>query len=500
MSRLKAVSKNIKYNAISQFTGFLINFALLPFMVAHVGKEIYGVYILVVTFTGYLGLMDFGVGGATIKYVAEFASKRDDKKVNDILSASFSFFVAIGILAAALLLIFSFCFDLVFKIDVYNKIIVRQLFLTAATASLFIWPGRTFDYALQGLQRYDRFAVNNTIFTVLTGISAYFIFANNLSIVYFLAASSLFTILKYVSAYLIVNGSITTRWIRFPYFNKDTFKMIFDFSFYLFLASLASILIFNVDNIIVGAFVSVAAVTLYSVGFNLQQGFRMINSLIGGPLFPASAEMEGRSEYEKQKTLLFKGTKYIAIVFVPMVIIAIIFAPSFIRSWMGNGFSMSVLPAQILLFFWLFNGILEIGANMLTAKGYVKSIFKIVFFNAIINLFLSLALVWHFGIIGVALGTTIPMVVINFPLIMRRICGAFRITFREYFSKSIKEGLIVYILTVALSLFVCSIFPTGKLGIVILEMAVIYFIVIFTSYQYSFSKKDKMEIRTIIGA
>jgi O-antigen/teichoic acid export membrane protein len=498
MRRLKAITNNIKYNAVSQITAFIINFLLLPFIIFHTGKELYGVYILVVTFTGYLGLMDFGVGGATVKYIAEFASKDDNKKVNDVISASLTFFTIIGILAAVLLFIFSFCFDVVFKVDAYNKIIVKQLFQIAAVASLFIWPGRIFDYALQGFQRYDRFAINNILFTFLIGVSAYFIFANNFGIVCYLGVSSAFTILKYFSAYLIVNKSILKRRLNFPYFNKDVFKVIFNFSYYLFLSSLAGVLIFNLDSVIVGAFVSISAVTLYNVGFNLQQGFRMLNSLIGGPLFPAYADMEGRSEFEKQKTILFKGTKYIGIIFIPMVIITIVFADIFINLWMGKSFSMSVIPAQILIAFWLFNGILEVGLGMLTAKGFVKVVFRIIFLNAIINLILSLILVRYFGIIGVALGTTIPMVFINFPLIIREVCKIFSITFREYFDRSIKVSIFVFIIACVLAVFAHQLLTFGKLWQVILEMGVVYVITLFSAHSFLLSQEERAEIRTMI--
>jgi O-antigen/teichoic acid export membrane protein len=499
MRRLKAITNNIKYNAVSQITTFIINFLLLPFIVFHTGKELYGAYILVVTFTGYLGLMDFGVGGATVKYIAEFASKDDNKKVNDVISASLTFFTIIGILAAILLFIFSFYFDVVFKVDAHNKIIIKQLFEIAAVASLLIWPGRTFDYALQGFQRYDRFAINNILFTLLTGVSAYFIFANNFGIVCYLGVSSIFTILKYLSAYLIVNKTILKQHVSFPNFNKEVFKIIFNFSFYLFLSSLASILIFNVDSIIVGTFVSVAAVTVYNVGFNMQQGFRMINSLIGGPLFPAYVEMEGRKEYENQKKLLFKGTKYMALIFVPMVIITIVFAKPFIKFWMGEGFLKSVIPAQILIVFWFFNCISEIGSGMLTAKGLVKKIFEIIFLTAIFNFTLSLILVRYLGIIGVALGTTIPMILINFLLTLRLVCKTFKITAREYFYNTIKASLTIFMLAVVLSILICKLFPPDKLWIAIFEMGAVYAITILTSYHYFFPVKDKMEIRAIMG-
>jgi len=59
MLRKKIISKNIKYSAISQAVVFVITLVLFPFIVSHIGKEIYGAYLLVMTFTGYLGVLNF---------------------------------------------------------------------------------------------------------------------------------------------------------------------------------------------------------------------------------------------------------------------------------------------------------------------------------------------------------------------------------------------------------------------------------------------------------
>ncbi|MFA5117981.1 MAG: flippase [Candidatus Omnitrophota bacterium] len=499
MRRLKIIINNIKYNAVSQIAAFLINLAVLPFIVFRSGAEVYGAYILVMTFTGYVGLMDMGVGGAAIKYIAEFSSKDDTKKVRDIISASFTFFVIVGIISAAMLFSLSFCFEFFFKVGSYNKLIIKQLFWVAAGASLFIWPGRIFEHCLQGYQRYDRFALNNIIFTLLSGAAAYFVFSLNLGIVFYLVTTSVLTVLKYTSAYCIVRSSLLKEGIEFPCFKKDVYILIFDFSFYTFLSSLAGVIIFNLDSIIVGTFVSVAAVTVYNVGFSIQQGLRMLNSLIGGPLFPAYAEMEGRREYEKQKQLFFKGTKYVAFIFVPIVLITIIFAKPFIVAWMGESFIMSVLPAQILLSFWLFNGILEIGSGILSAKGMVKIIFKLLFLNAVVNLLLSLILVRSLGIIGVALGTSIPMICIYFPLIMRHVFKVFKVTFKEYFDQVIKKNVPVCLFAVGISFLIYALYPPRALWLVVLEMFAAYILTILAGYRFFFLEPERKELQSIMG-
>ncbi len=494
MSRKKVISNNIKYNAISQGVSFVVGLSLFPFIVSHVGKEIYGAYLLVTTFVGYFGMLDFGVGSAIAKYIAQLTGKDDREGVGKIINSSLFFYIIVGFISAASLLILSFYFDQIFKVEPANVVIMRQLFWVAALSSLFIWPGRTFDGVLYGLQRFDWLAINNIAAIILTGISAYFIFTNNLGMVWFLALSYFFIIVRYFISYGVIRYRILKTKISFPYFDKETSKTIFGFSFFLFLSTLSSLLIFNFDSFVIGAFTSVSAVTLYGVGYSLQNGFRAINSLMSGPLFPAGAQMEGKNEHDKQKELLFKGTKYMILVFAPMVIITIIFAKLFINNWMGTGFAGSVLPAQVLIVFWLFTNPIEVGANLLMAKGYVKVIFKITVLNALLNVGLSLALVKPLGILGVVLGTTIPMVLVSVPLYLYQILKVLKVSFKDFFNLAIKKNLGVYLFTIVLSILALEIFQPSNIFLTIGEMGIVYAIVILVGFYLFLSSQERKEI------
>lgn len=494
MSQKRVIGNNIKYSAASLGIVFVVNFALFPFIVSHVGKEIYGAYLLVMTFIGYFGVLDFGVTTAVTKYIAEFMARGEREKAGKIINSSLFFYIIVGLISATALLILSFFFDHIFKIGPANVIIMRQLFWVAAGASLLIWPGRTFDGVLYGLQRFDWLAINNIAASVLTGISAYFIFTNNLGMVWFLALSYFFIILRYLIAYIVARYHIIKINIGLPHFDKETFKIIFSFSLFLFLANLLDLLVLDFDSFVIGAFVSVAAVTLYSVGHNLQSGFRAVNSLVGGPVFPASAEMEGKNEQEKQKKLLFKGTKYMTMLFIPMVIITIIFAELFINNWMGKGFAESILPAQVLIAFWIFINTSQIAGNLLMAKGYTKLIFKIVALNALLNVGLSLTLAKPMGILGVVLGTTIPMIFVHFPLVVSQALKAMKISFIEFFNSAVRKNLWVYLFAIILSVLALKIFQPANVFLTIAEMGAVYAIVILTGFYFFLSVEERKEI------
>lgn len=498
MSRKRVITSNIKYNIASQAVGLVVGLMLFPFIISHVGKEVYGAYLLVTTFIGYFGVLDFGVGTAIPKYIAEFVGKDDLKGAGKIINSSLFFYTIIGFIVAISLLILSFYFDRVFKIGPANVVIMRQLFWVAAGASLLIWPGRTFDGVLYGLQRFDWLSISNIAATILTGISAYFIFTYNLGMVWFVALFYFFIVLRCLVSYIIVRYHVLKVNISLPYFDKETSKVIFSFSFFLFLSSLLSLLIFNFDSLVIGSFVAVSAVTLYGVGYGLQNGFRSINSLMVGPIFPASAELEGKNEQDKQKELLFKGTKYVTMIFVPGVIITIIFAKLFINNWMGPGFTESILPAQVLIFFWVFGNTINVGASLATAKGYVKVFFKINLLNALFNVGLSLALVKPLGILGVVLGTTIPMILVDFPLSLYQILKIMKVSFKDFFNLAIKKNLGVYLLTILVSMLALSIFQPTNVYLTVIQMGIVYGLVMLISFCVFLSSQERQEVLTMI--
>ena len=498
MPTKRIIGRNIKYPLISKIIATGLQFILLPFIVSHVGKEIYGAYLLVMAFTGYLGLLDLGVTSAVVKYVAEFGGKGDEERANKIISASLSFYTVFGVVIGIILLISSFYFNTIFHVEASNERVIQELLWVTALASIFVWSSRTFEGVLRGLQRYDLGAIINIFVKVCTALAAYLIFTAGYGMVHFLAISYLFIIIGNVLSYVLAYRCIQGQRIIFPYFNKEVFKTIFSFSSFVFLGSLTSIIIFHVDDFVVGAFVSVSAVTLYSVAYTLQHGVRSINALFGDPVVPACAEMEGKKEFEKQKMLLYKGTKYTTATLLPLVIIVIIFARPLITYWMGEGFEESVLPAQVLVAFWLFNGIINTAGGIITAKGYVRALFKITFLNAVINLILSLILVRYWGILGVALGTTLPMVLVNFPLLLVIMLRVLDIRIRDFFEVALRDNLKIYALTAILSIMALEYLYPPSLFWVLLSMMIIYGISIVSGFFTSLSAKEREEILIMV--
>jgi O-antigen/teichoic acid export membrane protein len=483
---------------LNRILSLIITFFLFPFIVRQTGQELYGVYLIVMTVTGYFGLLDLGVMSALTKYVSEYNGVGDATAINRIINASLSFYVLIGLIAALFLFVSSMYFDRFFSIETQNLTLVRQLFIIAGVSSLLTWPLNTFRGTVEGLNLWDVEAVVNMTVQILNALSAVIIFTTGYGIVLYFLSSQILNILGCITFYLVSKKKTPFK-ILFPYLDVKTFKFIFKFSSFMFLGSLISIFLFQIHNFIIGYFISLSAVTIFAVAYNIQNYFRYINSAIGAPPWTIASEMEGRRDYDGQRTLLFKGTKYMSVVFLPVVLITFFFAEPFINYWMGPGFQDSVLPAKIIILFWLFNGTIELAAGMLSAKGIVKEPLYIQLVVAITNIAIGLALIKIVGVTAIALGLTLSMIFIGAPLYLRMSLKSLKVSFAEYFNKAVKGNLFLYLFVAVSSYVLLKFWYPNNVYFTLFEMAAIYLISLALYYFFVLNKDEKVEIRRIVG-
>lgn len=498
MSKARTIGKNITFIAASRIVAVVMSFVLFPFIISHVGKEVYGVYLIVMSVTGYFGIFDLGVMSALTKYVSEYNGKGDREGINKIANASFSFYVMIGIIVSLILFLCSVYFNKFFKVEPLNIVIIKQLFISAGIFAFFIWPLSMFRGAIQGLNLWNVDASVNMVSQILIAAATFFLLISGHGIVALFIATQMIIIGSNFFLYLIVKKKIGLK-IIFPYTDIHTFKFIFNFSTFMFLSSLITILLFQIHNIIIGYFVSVSAVSVYAVAYNIQNYFRVANSTIGSPSWIIASEMEGARDYEKQKSLLLKGTKYMTAFFLPAVIIAFFFLEPFINYWMGPSFSYSILPAKIIVLFWLFSGTSELAAGMLTAKGIIRQPLMIQAAAAISNIIISLCLIKMLGIVAIAIGLTFSMAFILFPLYIRLSLKSLGVTIKEYFDKSIKCNLGLYLLVAIMSIIVMTGLYPKNLFVTFLEMGLIYSLSLLFYYIMVLSSNERLEIRKMAG-
>lgn len=151
-------SLSIVRNILFGFSTFILplglSFVATPIIIANLGLENYGIFMLVLGFVGFSGIFSFS--RAITKYIAEFRSQGKNEKIPDIISAAFFVNLIIGFVC--ILVIWQTADWLVsdvLKIDAaaHNQVVIALLlvsliiFLAMLTQ---IWTA-----ILQGIHRFD---------------------------------------------------------------------------------------------------------------------------------------------------------------------------------------------------------------------------------------------------------------------------------------------------------------------------------------------------------
>jgi O-antigen/teichoic acid export membrane protein len=187
-----------------------------------------------------------------------------------------------------------------------------------------------------------------------------------------------------------------------------------------------NILRVNLDSVVIGKWVGLSAVGIYGIAALIKRYlFRLVVRGMG-VLGPRFAALDGAGEHEKARILLQRGLALAGFLSFGGGLLALSFGGHFIRLWAGPGFEEAVVVLRILTV------CTAVAVAQNPAIVFLYSLNKhywyaaVTLVEALANVALSIALVFKYGIVGVALGTMIPMLlakVVVMPVYVSRIAG-----------------------------------------------------------------------------
>jgi len=403
------IIRNTFYNTIGHVWGILVVLILTPYVIHHIGIERYGIWVIIGVITGYFGLLDFGVGNVFVKYISEFYAKRDYEKINQVVNTGFVFYSAFAILIISLALFIIKLLLTFFKIPPYLYNEAQFVFLLGIILFAISNCLNVFRSIQSGLQRMDITnkvliaasipTVFGTIFFLKMGYGLPGLMVNNAII---LGISGI--------ADLIIAFKILPELKFNPFlFSKKVFKELFNFGYKLQIARMSSMISIHIDKLLISYFLSIGLVTFYQLGSSIVEKCKSTVLLFTGALMPAFSEMDAKGEKAKLIEGYARGTKYLALIAVPLFTFIIISAPDIMMIWMGPGYGISAWVIQILGVGWLCAVLSAMRSIILQAIARPDIEMKAGLVAAVLNIPLSIIFIVLFGFSGVVLGTSIAL-------------------------------------------------------------------------------------------
>ena len=402
------IFRNVLSNLAGTAVGLIVGFFLMPFVVHRIGLTGFGIWMLVNSFVGYMGLLDLGLSPTLIKKSAELLAKDDISELNHTVSTIFIFYLLIGAIVGIVIFGLGFVLPNVFNVppeDINTfKVVLWIVGLQAGLSfPMAIWSGLT--CGLQDFHFVNGIAIITNLLkaalTILLLISGFGL----ISLIWLGFGLSL---VSWLAGMFWVRRRIPHLRIRASQFKWARIRGLARFSGIMFIGGIAGRILFESDRIIIGLFLPLASITIYEVGLRVCNYSRNVLYSTSS-IMPTASYLDSKEEKARLRALYLTGTKYIFSSYLAVVVALLLFGKDLIHLWMGKGFEASLPVMYALLIGSLFQSQNIIAYYLLIGINKLRVFTKLMVLYPIVNIFLSVLFVLKWGLIGVALATTITL-------------------------------------------------------------------------------------------
>jgi O-antigen/teichoic acid export membrane protein len=417
------IIKNVGSSWFALGINILVGIFLSPFILHRLGDAAFGIWVLIFSLTGYYGIFDFGIRSSIIRYVSKFTATHDIEEVSRLICTSTFTYTCVGILSLLITLVGCVYVDRIFHIAADFQSTARWLLFVVGASVALGFPLGVFGGMLEGLQQFYILNWTNIVSTLLRVVLIVFFLNHG----YGLITVALITVgLPLIAS--VVRGIVALRElpVRFSwkYVDRRTFRDMANYSSITFMIMVASRLRFKTDAVVIGTFLSSAAITYFYAGSRLVDYAGEVISSLAQIFVPMSSQSDAAGNMDRLRKIFVAGNRACAFTMLPITCIFVILGKSIIEVWVGQRYVAQGYPVLLILIF-PYTLILIQSASGRILFGISKhgTLAVITLVEGIANLLLSILLVRPYGIMGDALGTAIPMVATAILFLPSHLCS-----------------------------------------------------------------------------
>ena len=407
MRRKKAVI-NIISSLILQICSIIVGFIIPRLIIGSYGSNVNGLVVSITQFLSFITLLEAGFGPVIKSLLYKPISQKNKDEIERILKASERIFRKIAYIFLAYIIVLCAFFPMIITKEFDKIYTVSLLVIISISTFAEYYFGMTYKLYLQAEQKTYVINIIQISAHIINTIVVFVLIKLNLSIQAVKLVSSIIFILRPVLQNIYVkkkynlelkeineNVNLVQKWDGLAH-------------------HIAYVVHKNVDVIILTLCGSLKEISVYSVYLLIINGIKNISESITGGIDAAFGNMIARGEEENlnKNFKVYEGLYFtvITIIFSCTLCLIIPFVNIYTRGftdadYIRPKFAYIMIIAEFICMIRLpYNDLIKV-------SGHFKQTMVGAYIEAILNILISFILVWHFGIIGVAIGTLVAMTV-----------------------------------------------------------------------------------------
>lgn len=459
------IIRGASWTTLGQFVPVAVNVALTPVLIAYLGLERYGLYVLANTIVIFLNSFDGGIGASMSRFSSVYAGTNDRAAATRLVTSMTLVVTAVATLLFCMMFFLAGSILAFFNASASLLSQGRYLLTSLAVVLALAQFRSLFAAQLTARQLYA--------WQSLVSISSYAVFAAGVVVTIrfdaglvglartFLAQAGLQFVL--VAGRTI--GYFELRAVKFM--PRSELGAFLKFASRVQATSLTTIVSQQADAFITGKFLSVGAVGLYGAGANFANQLRGVLFNVLGPMSTAIAQAYGRGGDDEAIALFTRLQERwvdVSTAWSAVGVGAVYFG---VQAWLGPDFRLAAVVAAVLTAAYAVHMWTGTLTALLTAVGRPEIEVRYAYIAAGSNIILTVPLLYLMGLVGVVVATGLSLIlasVLYIRIARRRFCS----TLPSFFSVvPWLPAAWTTISVVVAELLVHPLVPTGAFGLVL---------------------------------
>lgn len=422
--------KHFWRNLAASYVGTIVRLGtsvlLFPMLYRYLSREQFGFWCLLWGVLGYTVLVDFGMGVTATLEVARRRISGEWLELSHLLSTIFWSYMAFFCIVetVALLLrpqVLAWIHTSPQSLVSFGHVYVVFTLIVGATFPLGLYPE-----ILRGLQRMD------VAYALWTGgqLSSFALLclgvALHWSFLTLVVCGVCATTVPYGIAFFAVRRFLPQVSLHPRMFSLAHLRPVLSFSFTTYLLTICAIIVSRTDQVTISLCLGVAMVAVYQVGYKVSELFYFALSQVGTILTQAAAHSSSTRNRAEIDELLEKSTQLTILVATPAFAVTLLYLDPLIHLLTG----MWPVPAAyhiigVILLVGRYSALLTqaCACPVFLGAGYERQLLWMNGTEAVVNLVVSVVLAFKLGVVGVAVGTLVPGMLVGWlwavPLTLR---------------------------------------------------------------------------------
>ena len=412
----------------SMIVRILLGLVLFRIMFQQFSHAEFGFWALLWSLFGYGILLDFGFGFTAQRAVAQKTATGDISGLSKLLATILWTYIGMGVLLLVVFLSIREPFLSRMGVLAADHEEFGQAYVVFFVGLAILFPLGLFCEILRGLQRIDIANWVGTFSTVLNFGFLYWGLTAHWSLPFLMGVSVTTSALPNSVAAVFAIRKIPGISFSPKWFEWRSVRAQLGFSITAYLITFSNMLMSKSDQLVISLTLGVALVTVYQAGFKVGEMLGSFSYQFQQMISPAAAAMHAQGDDSGLRHLLLRSSRLTFLLVTAAYLLSAVYLTPLIRLvtgmasvpqniwWIGQVLLLAVFSSQVT------NGSSK---RVLMMCGEERRLLGISLTEALANVVLSVILVYQMGVLGVAIGTMIPTILVGWlwvlPLTLKKL-------------------------------------------------------------------------------